>query len=280
MLHRTIALAFALGVLPFATTALGAQRPRDRRHPAPRAAAPRLRPRRLAQPQREVALRLRSRQPRRDRWMVGRIAARGARDPRSVLLGLRRSPASRTAPTSAGMRAPSPSRRRGRGSASSSSSAPPTGAPAPGSTDTKLGEHQGGYTPFSFELTRAAPRRQPLSALPSASTTRRIAFKLEGKQGYGKARGMWQTVYLEARGSDPLEFVHYTPRADSGRRRRRRAPPRPRTARPHAHARLHQSPRHPRRLGAHRPWRLARRISTSPFRQRIVGRWTIRSSTR
>ena len=77
----------------------------------------------------------------------------------------------------------------------------------------KLGEHQGGYTPFSFELT----------ALLRAGTTQRLtvrvddsphAFKLEGKQGYGKARGMWQTVYIEARGSDPLEFVHYTPRAD------------------------------------------------------------------
>ncbi len=39
-------------------------------------------------------------------------------------------------------------------------------------------------------------------------------FKLEGKQGYGKARGMWQTVYLEARGTVPLETVHFTPRAD------------------------------------------------------------------
>src|SRR4030095_11877955 len=39
-------------------------------------------------------------------------------------------------------------------------------------------------------------------------------FKLEGKQGYGKARGMWQTVYLEARGGDPLQSVHFTPRPD------------------------------------------------------------------
>ncbi len=76
----------------------------------------------------------------------------------------------------------------------------------------KLGDHQGGYTPFSFELTQARP-----------SATHRLVvrvddsphpFKLEGKQGYGKARGMWQTVYLEARGADPLESVHFTP--DSG----------------------------------------------------------------
>ena len=32
-------------------------------------------------------------------------------------------------------------------------------------------------------------------------------FKLEGKQGYGKARGMWQTVYLEARGGDLKGFA-------------------------------------------------------------------------
>ena len=77
----------------------------------------------------------------------------------------------------------------------------------------KLGEHQGGYTPFSFELT----------PLMRAGSTQRLVvrvddtphpFKLEGKQGYGKARGMWQTVYLEARGADPLESIHFTPHAD------------------------------------------------------------------
>src|SRR5205814_1979598 len=40
------------------------------------------------------------------------------------------------------------------------------------------------------------------------------AFKLEGKQGYGPARGMWQTVYLEASGSAPLSSVHFTPHRD------------------------------------------------------------------
>ena len=77
----------------------------------------------------------------------------------------------------------------------------------------KLGEHQGGYTPFSFEL----------PAKRSVANVHRLVvrvddsphpYKLEGKQGYGKARGMWQTVYLEARGSDPLEAVRYTPRSD------------------------------------------------------------------
>ena len=77
----------------------------------------------------------------------------------------------------------------------------------------KLGEHQGGYTPFSFELAaqRHVGRMQRLTVRVDDSPH---PFKLEGKQGYGKARGMWQTVYLEARGGDPLEAVHYTPHAD------------------------------------------------------------------
>ena len=74
----------------------------------------------------------------------------------------------------------------------------------------KLGDHEGGYTPFSVELTPDV----------TYGTTQRLTirvddaprpFLLEGKQGYGKARGLWQTVYLEARGTTPLEWVHFTP---------------------------------------------------------------------
>jgi hypothetical protein len=74
----------------------------------------------------------------------------------------------------------------------------------------KLGEHQGGYTPFSLELTSRV----------SHGTAQRLTlrvddtphpFKLEGKQGYGQARGIWQTVYLEARGAIPIEVAHFTP---------------------------------------------------------------------
>jgi beta-galactosidase/beta-glucuronidase len=73
--------------------------------------------------------------------------------------------------------------------------------------------HQGGYTPFSLELTKlvkagGAPQRLTVRVDDSDHP-----FKLEGKQGYGKARGMWQTVYLEARGGDPLEMLHFTPSA-------------------------------------------------------------------
>src|SRR5262249_22467505 len=40
------------------------------------------------------------------------------------------------------------------------------------------------------------------------------AFKLEGKQGYGNARGIWQTTYLEARPQNFLETIHFTPDID------------------------------------------------------------------
>src|SRR5882672_11716660 len=76
----------------------------------------------------------------------------------------------------------------------------------------KLGDHQGGYTPFSFELKPARVGARQRLVVRVDDTPH--PFKLEGKQGYGNARGMWQTVYLEARGSDPLEFVHFTPHAN------------------------------------------------------------------
>ncbi len=80
----------------------------------------------------------------------------------------------------------------------------------------KLGDHQGGYTPFAMELTRAArPGAAQRLVLRVDDTDH--PFKLEGKQGYGKARGPWQTVYLEARGAAPLEYVHFTPDVAGGR---------------------------------------------------------------
>jgi len=61
-----------------------------------------------------------------------------------------------------------------------------------------IGSYQGGYTPFELELTKAAKPGQDQRLVLRVDDTPH-AFKLEGKQGYGKARGLWQTVYLEAR---------------------------------------------------------------------------------
>ncbi len=79
-----------------------------------------------------------------------------------------------------------------------------------------LGTHSGGYIPFEFELTRyLGPGQRHLLVLRVDDAPR--AFKLEGKQGYGNARGIWQTPYLEARGSIPLQVLHFSP--DVGRKR-------------------------------------------------------------
>ena len=74
----------------------------------------------------------------------------------------------------------------------------------------KVGEHQGGYTPFSVELTGGARYGSP-QRVALRVDDRPHPFKLEGKQGYGQAKGLWQTVYLEARGGDPIEALHFTP---------------------------------------------------------------------
>jgi hypothetical protein len=78
----------------------------------------------------------------------------------------------------------------------------------------KLGEHLGGYTPFEFELTKhARPGTQQRLTLRVDDADRE--FKLEGKQGYGNARGIWQTLYLEARGTAALAELHFTPDIDA-----------------------------------------------------------------
>ncbi len=79
-----------------------------------------------------------------------------------------------------------------------------------------LGSHQGGYTPFEFELTpHVTPGQEHRLVIRVDDVAR--DFKLEGKQGYGNARGIWQTPYLEARGATPLRALHLSPDVDRGR---------------------------------------------------------------
>ncbi len=77
-----------------------------------------------------------------------------------------------------------------------------------------LGQYQGGYTPFEFEITRYVKYGTDQNLVVRVDDTPH-PFKLEGKQGYGKARGIWQTPYLEARGQDYFGFIHFTPDIDN-----------------------------------------------------------------
>jgi len=80
---------------------------------------------------------------------------------------------------------------------------------------TPLGEHRGGYTPFEFELTSLVKWDEEQQIVLRVDDTPH-PFKLEGKQGYGEAKGIWQTIYLEARPTLNLTSVHFVPDIDTG----------------------------------------------------------------
>src|SRR5688572_18006075 len=79
-----------------------------------------------------------------------------------------------------------------------------------------LGSHQGGYTPFEFELTSHVKWGQDQQFVLRVDDMPR-PFKLEGKQGYGEAKGIWQTAYLEARPAVHVTSVHFQPDTDQAK---------------------------------------------------------------
>jgi len=76
-----------------------------------------------------------------------------------------------------------------------------------------LGKHQGGYVPFSFEISEFVRYGETQKLVIRVDDARR-EFTLYGKQGYGDARGIWQTIYLEARGKEYLDALHFSPDID------------------------------------------------------------------
>ena len=84
----------------------------------------------------------------------------------------------------------------------------------------RLGSYSGGYVPFEFELTEfvkwGEAQTLEFKAWDPPFKTAQDGHYLFGKQGYGNARGIWQTVYLEARGEEYLERVLFVPDLKSG----------------------------------------------------------------
>lgn len=78
----------------------------------------------------------------------------------------------------------------------------------------EVGEYQGGYTPFEFELTSHVKfgEAQEITLRVDDSPHE---FKLFGKQGYGNAKGIWQTAYLEARPDNFVKNFYFTPDIDN-----------------------------------------------------------------
>ena len=78
----------------------------------------------------------------------------------------------------------------------------------------EIGTYQGGYTPFEFDITpfiKNGLKHQLVVRVDDSP----FPYKLEGKQGYGHAKGIWQTVYLDARGENFIKSVHFTPDIDN-----------------------------------------------------------------
>jgi len=78
-----------------------------------------------------------------------------------------------------------------------------------------VGTHQGGYNQFEFDLTKFLYQGEKHLLVIRVDDTPH-GFKLEGKQGYGEAKGIWQTVFLESRGEVALSSLHITPDIDRG----------------------------------------------------------------
>ena len=77
----------------------------------------------------------------------------------------------------------------------------------------EVGRHQGGYTPFECELKDVTFGKNQTLIIKADDTSN--DSHLYGKQGYGNARGIWQTVYLEARGENYISSLHFSPDIDN-----------------------------------------------------------------
>ena len=88
----------------------------------------------------------------------------------------------------------------------------------------KVGDHEGGYTPFEFNITdyvQAGDNKITLMVNDEASYGKDEYPALVGKQGhnapcgYTHTSGIWQTVYLEGRSSTYMDYAHANPDIDN-----------------------------------------------------------------
>ena len=63
--------------------------------------------------------------------------------------------------------------------------------------DKEAGSNSGGYTPFSFDITEFLLEGE--NKVVVRVEDRELRNRPSGKQYYGNAKGIWQTVFLEAR---------------------------------------------------------------------------------
>lgn len=76
----------------------------------------------------------------------------------------------------------------------------------------KIGEHSGGYTPFDFNISKYLSEDE--NTIVVRVEDEELSNRPSGKQYYGNAKGIWQTVYLEARSENHISLIHFTPNID------------------------------------------------------------------
>ena len=88
--------------------------------------------------------------------------------------------------------------------------------------DIKVGQHTGGYTPFSFDITPALVKGENKLVVKVWDTTDK-SYQPRGKQVnnpegifYTPVTGIWQTVWLEPVAPEYIENIKSTPNIDNG----------------------------------------------------------------
>jgi len=77
----------------------------------------------------------------------------------------------------------------------------------------KVGAHAGGYTPFDFDVSNFL--RAGVNSVVVRVEDKELKNRPSGKQYYGNAKGIWQTVYLEARPQMHIKALFFTPDIDN-----------------------------------------------------------------
>lgn len=77
------------------------------------------------------------------------------------------------------------------------------------------GEHRGGYVPFEFNITPFL--KTGSNQLVVRVEDEELDNRPSGKQYYGNAKGIWQTVYLEPRNKIYISSIHFTPDIDNAK---------------------------------------------------------------
>lgn len=78
---------------------------------------------------------------------------------------------------------------------------------------TEIGSHSGGYVPFDFNISEVLKDGE--NQLVVRVEDEELQNRPSGKQYYGNAKGIWQTVYLEARPENYITQIRFTPDIDN-----------------------------------------------------------------